>query len=298
MSGFYYVETAEGTVVCRARGRFRLEKTTPLVGDFVSISIDGNGKGTVTEIMPRISEFVRPSVANIQLMVMVVSAVIPVTDTFLIDKIAAITLSAKCELLICINKTDSNPGDDLFKIYSHAGFNVLRTSTVSGEGIGELRKHLSGKICAFTGNSGVGKSSILNCLNPDLKLAVGDVSEKLGRGRHTTRHVELYPLFEGTYIADTPGFSSFEVDQMTPVPKEELQNVFPDFSAYLGQCRFNDCSHTKEQDCAILLAVQRGEIEKSRHESYVRLYEQAKEINIWQNRNYIKQSDLNKRKPI
>lgn len=291
MSGFYYVEAEGETVECRARGRFRLEKITPLVGDRVIFNDSTPGKGYLTDILPRRNAFVRPAVANIDVMVVIASAVIPVTDPFLIDRVTSIAAVNNCESVICINKCDLDTGDKLYEIYSNAGFKVIRTSAKTGEGIEELTACISGKICAFTGNTGVGKSSILNAMHPDLIIKTGEVSEKLGRGRHTTRHVELFKLDNGAVIADTPGFSSFDIDQMELVKKEELQYSFSDFLPFIDSCRFTNCSHIKERGCAVLEAVESGEIEKTRHASYVRLYEQAKNIKEWESPDYIKYSE-------
>jgi len=290
MSGFYYVEADGETVECRARGRFRLDKITPLVGDDIKFSDSTEGKGYITEILPRRNAFVRPAVANIDVMVIVASAVIPVTDPFLIDRVTAMAQSHDCEVVICINKCDMDPGDKLFDIYSKAGFNVIRTSAKKGVGIDELSASISGKVCAFTGNTGVGKSSILNALQPGLVIKTGDVSEKLGRGRHTTRHVELFKLSNGAVIADTPGFSSFDIDQMELITKDELQYAFSDFEPYIDNCRFSNCSHIKERGCAVLEALNEGKLQKSRHDSYVRLYEQAKNIKEWESPEYVKHS--------
>ena len=184
--------------------------------------------------------------------------------------------------MICVNKNDLEPAEGLAGIYRRAGFHVVVTSAETGEGIDELRAAISGKLSAFTGNSGVGKSSILNALCPELKLAVGEVSEKLGRGRHTTRHIELFPLGDGTFVADTPGFSSFDTERMDLVLKDQLQYAFADFAPYLGKCQFPDCAHLKEPGCAVRAALERGEIEPTRYESYKRLYEMAKEIKPWE----------------
>ena len=248
------------------------------------------GKGYITEILPRRNAFVRPAVANIDVMVIVAAAVIPVTDPFLIDRVTAMAQSHDCEVVICINKCDVDPGDKLFEIYTKAGFDVIRTSAKSGIGIDELSSKISGKVCAFTGNTGVGKSSILNAMHPGLVIKTGDVSEKLGRGRHTTRHVELFKLTNGAVIADTPGFSSFDVDQMEVIKKENLQYAFLDFAPYIENCRFTNCSHIKERGCAVLEALNNGEIQKTRHDSYVRLYEQAKNIKEWESPEYVKHS--------
>ena len=281
LSGFYYVQTEDGVVECRARGKFRKEGVSPLVGDFVTISRSGKS-GTVEEILPRKNSFIRPAVANVDLLVLLASCAIPQTEPFLIDRVLAIAGQQGVEPLICVNKNDLEPGDGLAGIYRRAGFCVVVTSAETGEGIDELRAAISGKLSAFTGNSGVGKSSILNALCPELKLAVGEVSEKLGRGRHTTRHIELYCLGNGTFVADTPGFSSFDTERMDLVLKDQLQYAFSDFAPYLGKCQFQDCAHLKEPGCAVRAALERGEIEPTRYESYKRLYEMAKEIKPWE----------------
>ena len=281
LSGFYYVQAEDGIVECRARGKFRKEGVSPLVGDFVTISRSGKS-GTVEEILPRKNSFIRPAVANVDLLVLLASCAIPQTEPFLIDRVLAIAGQQGVEPLICVNKNDLEPGEGLAGIYRRAGFHVIVTSAETGEGIDELRAAISGKLSAFTGNSGVGKSSILNALCPELKLAVGEVSEKLGRGRHTTRHIELYCLGNGTFVADTPGFSSFDTERMDLVLKDQLQYAFSDFAPYLGMCQFPDCAHLKEPGCAVRAALERGEIEPTRYESYKRLYEMAKEIKPWE----------------
>ena len=282
LSGFYYVDDGRQTIPCRARGRHRHAGLTPLVGDRVRFTPLEDGSGALDEILPRKNEFYRPAVANIDLLVVVASQAIPVTDPFLIDRVAAIARSRGCETLVCINKCDLEPGEDLARIYERAGFPTVRVSARTGEGLDALRRLLAGKVCAFTGNSGVGKSSLLNALEAEFDLPTGEVSEKLGRGRHTTRHVELFRLSCGALAADTPGFSSFDVDKVELTRKEELQYAFREFAPCLGQCRFPDCAHVKEKGCAVLAAVGAGEISRSRHRSYVRLYEQAKAIPDWE----------------
>ena len=210
LSGFYYVKTESGTVECRARGRFRLDGSSPLVGDRVEISLDANGKGRVDKLLPRKNFFIRPAVANIDVLIAVASEVNPVTDPFLIDRVTAFAEHIGCEVVICINKADAGHQGRLRDIYATTGYRVIETSAVTGEGIDELRECIRGKVCAFSGNSGVGKSSLLNALEPGLKLETGDVSEKLGRGRHTTRHVEIFYaglrlLRHGAAAADTQG---------------------------------------------------------------------------------------------
>lgn len=282
LSGFYYVHSGGQTYTCRARGKFRHAKLSPLVGDRVEFTPLENNTGALDAILPRINQFSRPAVANIDQLVVIVSQAIPVTDPFLIDRIIAIAAGRGCDCVVCVNKCDLDDGEELCRIYTNAGFPTVRVSARTGEGVEQLRHLISGKVSAFTGNSGVGKSSILNALYPAFSLETGDVSEKLGRGRHTTRHVELFALDENTLIADTPGFSSFDTEKMELCRKEELQHCFRDFAPYLDDCQFQDCAHIKEKGCAVLAALERGEIEPTRHESYVRLYEQAKAIPDWQ----------------
>ena len=281
LSGFYDVQTADGLVTCRARGILRKEGNSPLTGDMVEITVE-RGKGMVEKILPRKNRFIRPAVANIDALVVFAANVNPVTEPYLIDRVAAIAGDQGVPVILCVNKCDLDPATDLVRIYRKAGFTVISTSAETGEGVDLLRQSISGKLVAFTGNSGVGKSSILNRLAPELALATGEVSEKLGRGRHTTRHVELYRLEENTYVADTPGFSSFDTDQMEVILKENLQYAFPDFGRFIGKCRFDDCSHRKEPDCAVRAAFECGEIGKTRYDSYLKLYEKSSQINLWE----------------
>ena len=281
LSGFYYVRLENETVECRARGRFRLDGTSPLVGDRVTISRDAQGKGRVDKVLERKNFFVRPAVANIDLLIAVASEVEPVTDPFLIDRVTSTAEHNGCEVVICINKSDATSSQRLADIYAATPYRVIETSAVTGEGIAELAECIKGKVCAFSGNSGVGKSSILNALEPSLELKTGEVSEKLGRGKHTTRHVEIFPV-AGGYCADTPGFASFDVEQMPPIPKDELQFTFPEFEPYIGACRFDDCAHIKEPDCAVREAVEAGKIARSRYDSYCRLYEISAQYKDWE----------------
>lgn len=281
ISGFYDVQTDKGEIRCRARGILRKEGNSPLTGDLVQITVEG-GRGMVEKILPRKNHFIRPAVANIDALVVFAANVNPVTEPYLIDRVAAIAGDQEVAVYLCVNKCDLDPAEELARIYEHAGFPVIRTSAQTGDGVDALRELIRGRLVAFTGNSGVGKSSILNRLAPGLNLATGEVSEKLGRGRHTTRHVELYDLGEGTYVADTPGFSSFDTDQMEVILTENLQYAFPDFGPYLGKCRFDDCSHRREPDCAVRTAFEAGEIEKSRYDSYLKLYEKASQVKVWE----------------
>ncbi len=282
LSGFYYVRTGDDRIVeCRARGIFRKEKISPLVGDEVEFSME-RGKGMIEKIAERKNSFIRPAVSNVDVLVIFCSGANPVTDPFLIDRVAAIAGDRNVPVVLCVNKTDLDSGEELIRIYRSAGFEVYPTSAQTGEGVEALRAAISGKTVALTGNSGVGKSSVLNCLDADFSIKTGEVSEKLGRGRHTTRHVELYRLADGTEIIDTPGFSSFDTEQMELILKENLQYAFSDFAPYLGKCRYHDCAHLKEPECAVLQALSDGRIEKTRYDSYVRLYESAREIKLWE----------------
>ena len=281
ISGFYDVQTPKGMVTCRARGILRRGNQSPLTGDMVEITVE-RGKGMVEKILPRKNCFVRPAVANMDALVVFAANVNPVTEPFLIDRVAAIAGDQEVQVYLCVNKCDLDPAQDLVKIYTHAGFPMIRASAETGEGVEELRELIRGKLVAFTGNSGVGKSSILNRLCPELALPTGEVSEKLGRGRHTTRHVELYDLGEDTFVADIPGFSSFDTDQMDVILKENLQYAFPDFGKYIGKCQFHDCSHRREPGCAVRTALEAGEIEPTRYDSYLRLYEKAAQIKQWE----------------
>ena len=284
LSGFYYVQTDERLLECKARGRFRLDGTSPLVGDRVECSLDAHGKGRIDRIFERRNFFIRPAVANVDALVFVAANTNPVTDPFLIDRVSVIAESAGCELIVCINKTDVDPADELYGIFTAAGFTVVRTSVPDGTGIDALRREIAGKICAFTGNSGVGKSSIMNALSPGLNIKTAEVSEKLGRGKHTTRHVELFDIGGGTYAADTPGFASFDIEMMEIIPKEQLQFDFVEFATYIGECRFNNCAHLKEPGCAVTQAVADGKIMPSRYRSYERLYALSAQHKSWENK--------------
>ena len=281
LSGFYDVQTPEGLITCRGRGSLRKAHQTPLTGDMVEITVE-KGKGMVEKILSRRNCFVRPAVANVDALVVFAANVNPVTEPFLIDRVAAIAGDQGVEVILCVNKCDLDPALDLLRIYRNAGFTVIQASAETGQGTEELKNLLRGKLTAFTGNTGVGKSSMLNRLCPVLALPTGEVSEKLGRGRHTTRHVELYKLDEDTYVADTPGFSSFDTDQMDVILKENLQYAFPDFGPFVGACQFHDCSHRQEPGCAVRAALAEGKVEPTRYDSYLKLYEKASQIKLWE----------------
>lgn len=282
LSGFYYVNTGGGMLQCRARGKFRREGLSPLVGDWVQVRELGNGEGFVEAVEERRNQFARPAAANIDQLVILASAAIPVTEPYLIDRIASIAALKGCQVLLCLNKCDLDSADELYDIYSRSAIPVLRISAVTGQGLDALRTAIRGKLNAFTGNSGVGKSSVLNALLPSLDLPVGEVSKALGRGRHTTRHVELFALGEDTYIIDTPGFSSFDTAEMDLALKQHLPETFPEFVPYVDDCRFTGCTHTKEKGCRVLQAVKEGLIPASRHRSYVRLFDELKDVKEWQ----------------
>lgn len=282
LSGFYYVDTGEQILTCRARGKFRRDGVSPLVGDRVEVRELGNGEGVVEQILSRKNTFTRPAVANIDQLVVIASAAIPRTDPYLIDRVAAIAALKGCRVVVLLNKCDLDRADELYGIYQAAGFPTLRVSAETGEGLEDLKALITGKFSAFTGNSGVGKSSILNALDPAFCIQVGEVSQALGRGRHTTRHVELYKLSCGAEVVDSPGFSSFETEELNLELKNHLPETFLEFVPYLDGCRFVGCSHTKEKGCAVLEALEQGKIQKSRHQSYLRLYEELKPLQDWQ----------------
>jgi ribosome biogenesis GTPase len=282
LSGFYYVETGGEVLQCHARGKFRREGLSPLVGDFVEIRELGNGEGFVEAVKPRKNAFRRPAVANVDQIVIIASEALPKTAPYLIDRLSAIAALKGCGVVVVLNKCDLNSADSLYHIYCAAGFPTVRVSAGTGEGLEKLKPLISGKLSAFTGNSGVGKSSILNALDPEFHLQVGEISAALGRGRHTTRHIELYHLNCGADVVDSPGFASFDTDELDLELKHRLPETFPDFAPYLDGCRFVGCSHTKEKGCAVLEALRDGKLQKSRHDSYLRLYEELKPLKEWE----------------
>ena len=265
LSGFYYVKTGEGQEVeCRARGLFRKQEISPCVGDRVELEETGEGKGQVVAILPRKNSLVRPPVANLDLLVLVVSSCEPLPNLLVLDKLLAIAECQNIPPAIVLTKSDLEDPSPVADIYRKVGYPVFVVSSETGEGVEEVRAFLSGKLCAFTGNTGVGKSSLLNRIDPRLSIETAQISQKLGRGRHTTRHVQLYEQPGGGYIADTPGFSAVDLERFQVILKEDLELCFPEFEPYRTKCRFTGCSHTKEKGCAVLAAVEAGEIPKSR----------------------------------
>lgn len=283
IGGFYYVETAIGIYECKARGVFRKEKITPMVGDHVVITINDNAENTIDEIGERRSALQRPSVANIDQLIIVVSGTEPRPNTLLVDRLTAIAVKNNIEPVIVLNKIDLIDVQELIDIYSKTKFKLIVACGKTGEGVKELKATLQGKISAFTGNSGVGKSTLLNLIDPELNLATSEISQKLGRGKHTTRESTLIKLNDNTYVADTPGFASLEILQQEVILKEDLQYCFPEFEEFFEDCKFYpNCAHIKDKGCAVVEAVGKGIISESRHASYKALYEEVKDLKEWQ----------------
>lgn len=281
IGGFYYVEAADEIYECKARGVFRKEKLSPLVGDKVTISINENAENTIDEIMPRKNALTRPPVVNIDNLIIVVSTVEPKPSTLVIDKLIAVAEHKNIEPIIVITKSDIASAQEIFDIYTLAGFKTIIVSNETKDGVYEVKAVLKDKISALTGNSGVGKTSLLNNLDETLALKTAQISKKLGRGRHTTRQAELYRVCDG-FVVDTPGFSSFEIDKSDIIMKDELAYCFRDFSDYIEKCKFYpSCTHTADKGCAVVEAVNEGKISKSRHNSYVQLYNEVKDIKEW-----------------
>lgn len=281
IGGFYYVEAAGGIYECKARGLFRKEKIKPLAGDRVSISVNDRAENTIEAIYPRTSEFVRPPVANVDKLFIVSSVSEPKPVPLIIDRLTAIAVNKGVEPVVLFTKCDLARADEYVEIYRKAGIVCIPVSVKTGEGVENVRTQLKGHISAFCGNSGVGKSTLLNALFPSLSLKTGEISNKLGRGRHTTRESELFKLEDG-YVADTPGFSSFDLEETEIITKDELPFAFPEFEPYIGSCKFSTCLHVKDKGCGIVEAVENGIIPKSRHESYCAMMEQAKSIKDWE----------------
>ncbi len=281
IGGFYYVKTAYGILECRAKGIFRKEKLTPAPGDFCLIEQDEqNDINVVSKILDRKNHFKRPPIANVDNLVIVVSTVEPLPNRLLIDKLVAVAEKKDIKPLIAVTKTDLKKDDDLIKTYRSSGFLVFDIMSET-DSLEALKQHIKTGVTMFEGNSGVGKSTLINALCPTLSLETGETSKKLGRGKHTTRAVELFPFLDG-YLADTPGFSALEIEKLEPMKKNELCNCFSDFNNYRDSCRFVGCSHTVEKGCAVLKALDDGEIQPTRHESYVSLYESLKSLNEWE----------------
>ena len=282
IGGFYYVKTDKGIFECKAKGRFRRDGMTPLVGDDAEVTVldEAAFLGNLDEILPRRNAFIRPPVANIDILIITISTSQPSPDLFLADKLSVTAQKAGIGCAFCVNKSDldGTAAREICDIYKKAGFRSICTCTTDGAGIDELKRLIYGRVCAFAGNSGVGKSSILNAVCADAELETGAVSDKIKRGKNTTRHTELLPMPGGGAVLDTPGFSSFEVDE---VRAEELAGLFPEIRAAVGGCRFSGCAHIKEPGCSVKAALENGKIPASRYSSYVELYNTLKEIKEW-----------------
>lgn len=283
IGGFYYVETADGVFECKARGIFRKKKITPLVGDYVSITVNENAENTIDEISERKNSLIRPPLANLDQLFVVSSVIEPKFNVSVVDRIIAVAEYKNIEPVIVITKIDLDSSyEKYYDIYTNAGFKVILCDNIKGAGAELIRSLLKDKTSAFTGNTGVGKSSLLNAVDTGLSLETGETSRKLGRGRHTTRHCELYRV-AGGYVADTPGFSSLDFERGEKIMKEDLPYCFREFLPYLEKCKFqNNCSHINDKGCAVVQAVKNGEISADRHNSYTELYNEVKDIKEWE----------------
>jgi len=281
IGGFYYIKTADGTIIeCKAKGKFRKLALSPLAGDIVETEYE-QGTNVITKIQPRKNQFVRPPFANLDLLVMVVATVEPNPNYFVIDKMCAIAQHKNVDVAIAVTKADLAQCEDIKEIYNKAGYKVFITGEGQTDQLNALKAEMRGKICAFAGNSGVGKSTLLNRLFPHLELETNAISQKLGRGKHTTRQVEIFDMGD-CMVADTPGFSSIELDRDNFISKNDLPYAFVEFGEYLDQCKFADCSHTSEIGCRIKQAVEEGQISQSRYDSYVAMYDKQKNIKDWE----------------
>ena len=281
IGGFYYVEAAGEVYECKARGLFRKTGIKPLAGDRVEISVNDRAENTIEQIHERSGEFVRPPVANVDRLFIVASVCEPKPVLLVIDRLTAIAVNKGVEPIVLFTKCDLGSAEEYVEISRKAGILSFAVCAETGERVERVRRELSGHISAFCGNTGVGKSTLLNAVDPSLSLKTGEISDKLGRGRHTTRQSELFKV-EGGYVADTPGFSSFDLEETELITKDDLPFAFPEFEPYIGKCKFSTCLHVKDKGCGIIEAVERGDIPKSRHESYCAMMEQAKNIKDWE----------------
>jgi ribosome biogenesis GTPase len=279
--GFYYVEAADSVYECKARGVFRKRGMSPLVGDIVDITVPDDGYCSIDQIHERRNSLVRPALANLDNLMIISSVREPDVNLYLIDKMTAAAVNKEITPIVVFSKSDLAQTDDLVEIYRKVNIPAFSFSSVDNKGIEEIKAVLKDKVTAFCGNSGVGKSTLLNALFPELSLQTGEISDKLGRGRHTTRTVELFKK-HGGYIADTPGFSTVDIERFELIRKDELKFAFPEFDRYFGTCQFNSCNHVCEKGCRVLEAVEEGIIPRSRHDSYVRMYNEVKDIKEWQ----------------
>ena len=282
LSGFYYVDIGERVVECHARGLFRKKNDSPLVGDRAEIEVLADGSGVVKTIAPRANSLKRPPIANIDKIFIVSAYATPAPNTYVIDSMTAIAEDKGIEPIIIFNKSDIGSFEKIADDYKKCGFKVYVVSAATGEGVNAVAEELKGSVSVFAGNTGVGKSSLLNALFGGLSLKTGEVSEKLGRGRHTTRHVELFSVGDGGFVADTPGFSSIDIEESDLIYKENLQFAFREFEDYIGLCKFSSCTHTGERGCAVAAALEQGKIAESRYENYKRLYSELSKFKEWE----------------
>lgn len=281
IGGFYYVQTADGVFECKAKGRFRREKITPLSGDKVVITVRQNQENTIDEILERKNKLQRPPVANIDKLFIIISTKYPSPNMLVIDKMTTIAEKNNIEPVIVVTKTDLEPADKVIDIYEKTGYRVYSFSAENnGEDLEKIKAEFSNCMSVLTGNTGVGKSTLLNAIDPNLQLPTGDISIKLGRGRHTTRQAEVFNLCAGL-VVDTAGFSSLDFVNNDIILKQDLQYYFKEFDEYIGQCKFVSCAHVNDKGCKIVEMVNQNVISKSRHESYISMYEEAKNIKQW-----------------
>ncbi len=282
IGGFYYVDADDVIYECKARGNFRNKSMSPLVGDNVEFSINENAENRIEEILERKNSLVRPPLANLDILFIICSLVDPKINLLIIDRLIAVAEYKNIEPVIVLTKTDlESDYQKYIDIYEKAGFKTIAVNNNDFSVADEIKILMADKVCAFTGNTGVGKSTLLNNLFPELNLETGETSKKLGRGRHTTRHSELFKVCGG-YVADTPGFSSLDIQRYDKILKEDLPHCFREFRDYLGDCRFTTCTHVNDKGCAVCKALEEGKISESRHSSYVAMYNEVKDIKEWQ----------------
>lgn len=284
IGGFYYIKKDQNIYCCKARGIFRKEKITPLVGDKVVFTpaVDEDNEGIIEEILSRKNHLTRPAVANIDKLFIVIATINPSPNTLIIDKTIAAAEIKNIEPIVVLTKNDLHLNYELEKIYKKAGIKFYSVSYEENFDFTEIYHELENSISAFTGNTGVGKSTLLNALFPNLELETGIISKKLGRGKHTTRHVELFEVADNSFVADTPGFSTMDLERYQLQDKDELVYGFREFKDYIFKCKFTSCTHTCEKSCAILEAVENGDIHRSRIESYISMYNEIKDVKQWQ----------------
>ena len=280
IAGFYYIDAEDGNVYeCKAKGIFRKDNFKPLVGDNVEITVlnEEEKEGSVTSILPRRNSLIRPAVANVDQAFLIFAMENPKPNFLLLDRFLIMMKQQEIPAVICFNKKDVGEKEEmekLYEIYTGCGYRVVLSSTYEGEGMDEIHEILKGKTTVVAGPSGVGKSSITNCMQGEVQMETGEISKKLKRGKHTTRHSQVIPVEKNTFLVDTPGFSSL---YLTDMKEEELRDYFPEFVMYEPQCRFQGCMHIHEPGCAVKKALSEGKISQQRYDNYLALYEELKE---------------------